>query len=111
MKLTDQGAILFLKKARLPEVVKRIDEYPSCDVDGRSDWQMLADEASWVMREYHSGESVLYEMLSEARKALSNARHNPFPDIKDYKDTVNAYNRLSRFLLKLKAKGYTGKWE
>ena len=112
MKLTDQNAILFLRKARLPEVAKRIEDYPACDVDGRSDWQMLADEASWVMSEYHSGESSLSEMLSEARKALNDARNSqPVSDIRMHRDTVNAYNRLSRFLLRLKSKGYVGEWD
>lgn len=122
MKLQDQEAIKFLRKANLGQVSSRIDDYPESDVEGKSDWQMIADEASWVLSEYRSYESSLHEDLEEARRILSLTRYGkvtaydwngkPYSQarIQLAKDSVNSYKRLLRFIDRLAAVGYRGRW-
>lgn len=119
MRLTDKLAIKALEKVRICELEEMISEYPENEVDGRSDWEMIANEAGWLLDSYNSYDTVLNEDLQEARGILSKTRYGKcIPlnartlkpiysqvDIECAKRTVNEYNRLSRFVQKLKGMG------
>ena len=117
MKLTDEKAIKALKKVRVYELEEMIDEYPTNEVDGRTDWEMIANEAGWLLDSYESYDCCRYEDLQEAKQILSQTRYGKVPylnywgrcwterEIEIAKDTVNEYNRLKRFVAKLKNMG------
>lgn len=117
MKLTDTDAIKALKKVRILELEEMIRDYPENERDGRSDWDMIANEAGWLLDSYNSYDTCRHEDLEEARDILSKTRYGtvtyltfsgkPYKDyeIQDAKDCVNEYNRLVRFVARLKKMG------
>lgn len=125
MKLNDSKAILMLKRARLYEVDESISSYPEDERDGRSDFQMLADEAGYIYSLY-SEDTAHREDLTAAREKLNRTKYgkcipvNPKTfkplygytpyDISNAKDTVNEFARLGRFVKRLEAMGYYSRW-
>ena len=119
MKLTDPEAIKALKKVRICELDDMIADYPDDERDGRSDWDMIANEAGWLLELFLEGETSHSDDLQDARKLLSRTRYGKSipldprtlkPKIKPYqiqqaKYTVNEYNRLVRFVAKLRKMG------
>ena len=119
MKLTNEAAIKALEKVRVLELEEMISGYPEQEVDGRSDWDMIANEAGWLLDSYNSDDTVRNEDLPEARGILASTRYGKIipvnartlkpiyspVDIQIAKDTVNEYNRLTRFVKKLKSMG------
>ena len=117
MKLTDIDAIKALKKVRIYKLEEMIDNYPDNDVEGRTDWDMIANEAGWLLDSYNSYDTVRHDDLMEAKDILSKTRYGKVPYLtfsgsvyKDYeirqaKDTGNEYNRLVRVVARLKARG------
>lgn len=121
MKLTDIEAIKALKKVRVLQLEEMINDYPEDEVDGRSDWDMIANEAGWLLEMFQEGETAHSDSLQEAREILSRTKYGKCipvdprtfkPKIRLYeiqsaKDTVNEYNRLVRFVAKLRKMGLT----
>lgn len=117
MKLTDEKAINALKKVRVYELEEMIDEYPTNEVDGRTDWEMIANEAGWLLHSLESDGYCRYEELEEQKQMLrmTNYGKNPYcpyygralsdVEIQLAKNAVNEYNRLKRFVAKLKNMG------
>ena len=114
MKLTDKEAIKALRKARVLELEEMLDAYPTKEVDGRTDWEMIANEAGWLLDSCNSCDCVRYEDLAEAREIISRSRRGlpnhigkPYKEweVRNAKDRVNEYNRLTRFVTKLKGVG------
>ena len=118
MKLTDTAAIKALKKVRIYELEEMIDNYPENERNGRTDWDMVANEAGWLLDSYNSQDTVRHDDIEEAREILSKTRYGTVPAFsyysgkpyKDYeiqsaKDRVNEYNRLTRFVARLKKMG------
>lgn len=119
MKLTDQEAIKALKKVRVYDLEQMISDYPEDERDGRSDWDMIANEAGWLLDALNEDENANHEALLEAREILRethNGKTMPIlvpsfkPKYKEYevrdaKEFVNMYNRLTRFVKKLKGMG------
>lgn len=119
MKLTDPEAIKALKKVRICELDDMIADYPDDERDGRSDWDMIANEAGWLLELFLEGETSHSDDLQDARELLSRTRYGKSipldprtlkPKIKPYqiqqaKNTVNEYNRLVRFVAKLRKMG------
>ena len=119
MKLTDKEAINALKEVRIYDLERMIEDYPEDERDGRSDWDMIANEAGWLLDAFNEYENANYEALAEARAILRDTKNGKvFPGLltssqlrawqwraQDAKDLVNMYNRLTRFVQKLKAMG------
>jgi hypothetical protein len=119
MKLTDQEAIKALKKVRIWDLEQMVEDYPEYERDGRSDWDMIANEAGWLLDAFNEDENANHEALLEAREILRethNGKTMPIlvpsfkPKYKEYqvrdaKEFVNMYNRLVRFVNKLKGMG------
>ena len=119
MKLTDQEAIKALKKVRVYDLEQMISDYPEDERDGRSDWDMIANEAGWLLDALNEDENANHEALLEAREILRethNGKTMPIlvpslkPKYKEYqvrdaKEFVNMYNRLVRFVNKLTGMG------
>ena len=110
MKLTDKEAIKALKRANILELSEMLDSYPESDVDGRSDWEMIANEAGWLLDSYRSGDTARSDDLQEAREFIRNYQKGLIQrrycyTIDNARSTVNEYNRLVRFVSKLKSMG------
>lgn len=117
MRLNDQDAIKALKRVRVYELEGMISDYPESERDGRSDWEMIANEAGWLLDSYNSQDTVRHDDIEEARDILSKTRYGkvtyltfsgkPYSDydVQNAKDRVNEYNRLVRFVGMLKRKG------
>lgn len=126
MKLKDEQVIRILKRVRLYELEEAIDTYPENERDGRSDWQMLADEAGYIYSCYHEDGHVFKDDLEGARELLRETRYGKvipldqrtlkprrgyYPsDIQIAKNCVNEFNRLERLVNKLEKLGYYSKW-
>lgn len=119
MKLTDLEAIKALKKVRVYDLEQMISDYPEDERDGRSDWDMIANEAGWLLDALNEEENANHEALLEAREVLRETKYGKVMPISVYtlkpkyrpyevqqaKDFVNMYNRLTRFVSKLKSMG------
>lgn len=119
MRLTDPEAIKALRKANLCELEDMISDYPEDEVDGRTDWEMIANEAGWLLDSCISDGCARHDDILECRRILRktdygkslllNARTlRPIYDsetIRIAKNTINEYNRLVRFVAKLKKMG------
>lgn len=119
MKLTDAEAIKALKKVRCYDLEERISDYPEEERDGRTDWEMIANEAGWLLDSFHDDSCANYEALEEAKQVLRETNYGKVYHglltsvelttwqfkVKDAKDFVNMVNRLTRFVQKLKGMG------
>lgn len=119
MKLTDQEAIKALKKVRVYDLEQMISDYPEDERDGRSDWDMIANEAGWLLDALNEDENANHEALLEAREIIRDTKNGTVFHglltsnqlkamqfkVQDARDFINAYNRLKRFVKKLKAMG------
>ena len=124
MKITDQEVIKIMKRARLYEVEESVYTYPENERDGRSDMQVLADEASYYLSLYEEDGTAHSDDLAWAKEVLSRTRYGKVmplympsmtpvyrpSDIQNAKDCVNEYNRLKRLVKRLEGKGYYGRW-
>lgn len=119
MKLTDQEAIKALKKVRIYELEEMIDNYPEDERDGRTDWDMIANEAGWLLSYFNESEHAYNDALNDARECIRRTKggkvmplniytlkpaYKDF-EVRDAKDLINEYNRLTRFVNKLKGMG------
>ena len=118
MKLTDKDAIKALEKVRIYELSEMVSDYPENEREGRSDWDMIANEAGWLLDSYDSNDTCRHEDLMEARGILRETNNGKFIplrdnlkpkyreyDIQNARDRINEYNRLVRFVARLKKMG------
>ena len=119
MKLTDKEAIKALKKAKILDLEDMIADFPEDERDGRSDWQMIANEAGWLLDGFRSDDHANYEALEEAKDLIRQTQNGKvFPGlptsiqlqswrlrVQDARDLINMVNRLERFVKKLKGMG------
>lgn len=126
MKLTDEKAIKMLRRARLIEVEESLDCYPEDERDGRSDMQMLADEAGYVYSCYLEDGHCFKDDLDDSREKLRETKygkvipvnpttfkplHGYYPsDIQCAKDCVNEFKRTESLVKRLEKLGYYSKW-
>ena len=119
MKLTDQEAIKALRKVRIYDLEMMLADYPEDERDGRSDWDMIADEAGWLLDGFRSDDHANHEALEEAKDLIRQTKNGTvFPGlltsiqleswrirVADARDLINMVNRLTRFVQKLKGMG------
>ena len=120
MIITDKEVLRQLKFVRCGELEALMDSYPESERDGRSDMQVLADEAGYLFDMYNEEGTGHYRDLREARWVLRetiNGTVIPFvlPDLKPkysnqdiagFKGVVNGYQRLKNLVNRLSALGY-----
>ena len=119
MKLTDQEAIKALRKVRIYDLEMMLADYPEDERDGRSDWDMIANEAGWLLDGFRSDDHANHEALEEAIDLIRQTKNGTvFPGlltsiqleswrirVADARDLINMVNRLTRFVQKLKGMG------
>jgi len=119
MKLTDKQAIKALKAVHIYDLEQAIEDYPEDERDGRSDWDMIANEAGWMLDAMNEDENANHEALLEAREVIRLTKNGTvFPGlltsaqlktweyrVQDARDYISMYNRLTRFVKKLKGMG------
>ena len=119
MKLTDQEAIKALHKVRCYDLEMMLNDYPQDEVDGRTDWDMIANEAGWLLDAFNEEENANHEALEEAKDLIRQKKNGTvFPGlltsvqlksweirVQDARDLINMVNRLTRFVKKLKGLG------
>ena len=119
MKLTDKEAVKALQKVRVYDLERMVEDYPENERDGRSDWDMIANEAGWLLDSFREDGHANNEALEEARELLQETHYGKTmpllvpslrPKYRDYevqgaKDLVNMVKRLERFVQKLKGMG------
>lgn len=119
MKLTDQEAIKALKKVRVWDLEQMIEDYPEDERDGRSDWDMIANEAGWLLDALNEDGNANHDALLEAREIIRDTKNGTvfhglltsaqlqreLYRVQDARDLINMYNRLVRFVNKLKGMG------
>lgn len=124
MKIKDKEAEAMIRRSRVYQVAKRIDEYPETDVGSRSDLQILADETSYVVSCYNDSFSSLGEEYRMARRILQETRNgtriiflntgSPMykpSAIQGAKDIRNEYIRTTRLMASLNQMGIRGRWQ
>lgn len=124
MEFTDKTAIKLLKKLNSWDLWDMVCEYPESERDDRSDMQMLADEAGYLLSLFEENGTAHYDDLKECRYILNRTKYGKsmplyFPsmkpmykpsDIQVAKDVVNEYKRLKRFVKRMEERGYYSKW-
>ena len=111
MELTNPEAIKALKKANILDLTEMVAAYPESDVDGRSDWDIIANEAGWLLDSFKSGDTSRSDDLQDAREFIRDYNKGLIQSrycytIENARSTVNEYNRLVRFVGKLKSMGF-----
>ena len=119
MKLTDAEAIKALRRVRCHDLEMMLDDYPEDERDGRTDWEMIANEAGWLLDGFRSDDHANHEALEEAKTLIRQTRNGKvFPGpltyvqlrswryrVQDARDLINMVKRLARFVEKLKGMG------
>ena len=120
MKLTDKEAIKALKKVRIYDLEMMLSDYPEDERDGRTDWDMIANEAGWLLDGFREDGHANHEALEEAKDLIRQTQNGKvFPGlltsaqvesyrfrVQDARDLINMVNRLERFVKKLQGMGY-----
>lgn len=120
MDITDKEVLRQLKIVRCSELEELLSSYPESERDGRSDMQILADEAGYLLDMYNEEGTGHYRDLCEARWVLREACNGKVmplvlpnlkpkyskEEIEDYKGTVNGYRRLTSLIGRLSDMGY-----
>ena len=115
MKFTDKEAIKALERANVCELFDMIADYPEEDRDGRSDFEMSANEAGWLLDAFNSFDTAHNEDLLESRRTYQRLirvkQKRGFLTTHEYialdsaRYCMNEYNRLTGLVKRLKAMG------
>lgn len=126
MELTNEKAVAMLLKARCYDVETSIENYPENERDGRDDFQVIADEAGYVLSCYYEdghcdndARIEAIELLHETQygktipidpKTMKPKRGYMPSDIQSAKDFLNMIARTARLVKRLKKIGYVSRW-
>lgn len=131
MEVTDKYVIKELDKVDIPELDEMVRTYPKDELEGRSQVQILADEASYILSMYTEGGTTFSEDLEDAYRILGETKmgtripecewifssgrreiHKKYKesDIKQARATVAEYRRLKGLMGRLEKKGIYGRW-
>lgn len=122
--ITNEEVKDMLKKADSTELEESVMTYPENEREGRDDYQILADEVSWILHKYGSVGWFPYDELMEAKEILRRTKRGKvipvhsgsFKPIYDEWKVQEALwldeevKRLKRLRKKLESKGYYGRW-
>lgn len=112
MKITDKEALRQLKIIRFYELTESIETYPEEERDGRSDMEIILQEAQYFLDMY-SEDTVYYEDLERAKELLRESKNGkivpcwntrpPMPKystaefrikVAEARNSINDYRRL-----------------
>ena len=131
MEITDKYVLKELERVDIPELDEMVKTYPYAELEGRSQVQLLADEASYILSMYTEGGTTFSDDLDRAYRILGETKmgtrvpecewifssgkreiHKKYKesDIKWAKDTVAEYRRLKALMGRLEKKGIYGRW-
>ena len=113
-----------LKRCESSDLEESVYSYPENERDGRDDYQVLADEASWMIHCYEADDHMFADSLEEAREIMRKThRGKVIPvdirtlkpmydewDINRARELINEVNRVKRLIKKLEARGYFGSY-
>ena len=119
MKLTDTEAIKALKKVRCCDLEDMLHDYPEDERDGRTDWDMIANEAGWLLDSFRDDSHANYEALEDARELVRETKNGTVfkglltsvelkrkqNEVYSARELINMVNRLTRLVQKLKGMG------
>lgn len=121
MKFTDTEAIGMLKKVRSIDLELHIEALEPDEVDGRTDLQVLYDEAEYLLELYFEDGNVFYDDYHTAKSLLAKTKggklipisietfrpkdgYSP-RDIEAAKESVNVVGRIGRLVKRLEKLG------
>lgn len=123
MILTNPEVLKALHKVACEELYESIEYYPEDERDGRDDWQMLADEAGYILSCYEEDGHCFKDDLEWAREKLRETKHGKiipldpqtfkplrgyYPsDIDSAESVVKEYNALKRLIRQCQKKDIT----
>lgn len=124
MTITSKEVQRQLKIVNSCELEEMLDCYPENERGGRSDIQMLADEAGYLLSMFNEEGTAHNDDLTDARELLRETKYGrEIPlnektlkpvyrpsEIQTAKDIVNEYARLTNLLIRLRRKGVHSKW-
>lgn len=124
MNITDTNVRAHLRAVRSGELEEMLSDYPEDERDGRSDMQMLADEAGYLYSLYSEEGSGHRDDLVEAQRVLratKNGKVMPLSlpsltpkysnsTIRESREIVNHHRRLGNLIKRLERAGYHSQW-
>ena len=124
MNITDPKVLAHLSAVRSTELEETLSDYPEDERDGRSDMQMLADEAGYLYSLYSEEGSGHRDDLLEAKRVLRAAKNGKaiplsLPSlapkysnstIRESREIVNEHRRLANLIKRLEKAGYSSRW-
>ena len=117
MKLTDKEAKRQLKIAKSTELDERVFTFPENERDGKSDIEILRDEAEYLLELFEEGGTIFSDDLEYARDILretKNGKEFPMlPDgrihpsytpmkVQNAKEIINEYRRIKNLVARLR---------
>ena len=115
MKITDKEVLRQLKIVNCPDLEENIKTIPECEVNERSDLEILKEELEYLLDLYESEGCCRNECLMQAKSFMRETKkgkvmpcYNTFPPVPKYtveqlklklegaKDILNEYARLKR---------------
>lgn len=111
MQLTDKRIINKLRKLSDSVVAESIERIPDSDINGRSDAEILADEVSYMLMQYHVVNYTRYEILRDSKEILSNPEM--YPDeyqVEEAIQCVEDHKEYKKCLRELQKMGAYGHW-
>mgnify|MGYP003309189236 CR=1 FL=1 len=124
MNITDANVLTHLREVCSGELEEMLSDYPEGERDGRSDMQMLADEAGYLYSLYSEEGSGHRDDLVDARRVLratKNGKVMPLSlpslapkftnsTIRESREIVNHHRRLGNLIKRLEKAGYHSRW-
>lgn len=113
-----------IRKCNAIDLEDDMDTFPESDRDGRDDYQILADETSWILHKYEDENWLPHWDLVEAREILRRTKRGKIipVDITTLKPIYDEWEidramvldgevkRMKRLIKALESRGYYGKW-
>ena len=124
MTITDKYVLHQLKIVNSCELEEMLNCYPENERDERSDVQMLADEAGYLLSMFNEDGTCHNDDLNDAKELLYETKYGKeIPlhpktlkpcyrpsEVQTAKDIVNEYRRLGSLMTRLRRKGIYSKW-
>lgn len=124
MKITDKEALRQLKIVKCGELEEMLDTYPENERDGRSDLQMVADEAGYLYSLFAEEGTGHWDALEDARQIMRETENGKATlldvktlrpiyqkhDIEYARKLINEHRRLARLINRMAKMGAFSRW-
>lgn len=123
MDITDKYVVKQLEMVNSYDLDEMIESYPEEERNGKSDIQILADEASWVLYGMYLGDGTASNDEYERARLIFRYKNDPFRafeelrmlptarDVRQAKELMNEVNRLKSLIRRLNGKEVYGRWQ